>query len=179
MNEQNKPQATITDKAFSRLAITSIAAILFCIICLCSTTYAWFAQDVQSAENQIKAAEECLLTVSLAEQGVTRESELPVADCSQAQTYALTKGTYTVLLSLPANSASGYLVVKLGNTSYYTDFIERHTDAEPHTMEFSLVLAEDAELVFVPRWGIYSGTCNVSAGGTLTLGTPSTEGEAP
>ena len=179
MNEQKNispENAKLTDQAFSRLLITSVVAILFLIACLCSTTYAWFVQDVSSTDNAIKAAQECLLTASLSvaeeNSGVSEAIEVtfPVADCQTAQTHTLAAGNYTVVLSLPADSASGYLVLGVGSTVYHTDFIERHTDAEPHTLTFSLVLNEAAEVVFTPRWGIYAGVCDVTDGGTLTVG---------
>ena len=45
MKKQNNEK--LSDKAFARLALTSILGILVCIICLCSTTYAWFTGSVQ------------------------------------------------------------------------------------------------------------------------------------
>ena len=169
MNEKNNisPEtAKLTDKAFSRLLATSVVAILFLVACLCSTTYAWFVQDISSGENLIKVAEECRLTVSLS----NGTEVLLEADCSQSQSISLSDGTYTVTLTLPPASGSGYLVLEVGSTVYHTDFIERHTDAEPHTLTFSLVLNEAAEVLFTPRWGIYAGVCDVTDGGTLTVG---------
>ena len=55
----------LTDKAFLRLIITSAIGILICLVCLCSTTWAWFSSDVTFEDNQIKTAEQCLLTVSV------------------------------------------------------------------------------------------------------------------
>ena len=170
MNEQKNitPEtAQLTDKAFSRLLVTSVVAILFLIACLCSTTYAWFVQDVASTENQIKAAEECQLSVTL----LDGTAVLLEVDCSESETLLLPDGTYTVTLSLPAQSASGYLVLKVGSKVYHTDFIERHAEVEPQTLSFTLVLqnGEDVAVTFTPRWGIYAGECDVSNGGTLTI----------
>jgi uncharacterized membrane protein YdbT with pleckstrin-like domain len=56
LNEKNNispENVKLTDKAFSRLLITSVVAILFLVACLCSTTYAWFVQDISSGENLI------------------------------------------------------------------------------------------------------------------------------
>ncbi len=49
MEQQNNRK--LSDKVFARLALTSILGILVCIICLCSTTYAWFTGSVQVDSN--------------------------------------------------------------------------------------------------------------------------------
>ena len=59
----------LSDKAFARLMTTSILGILVCIICLCSTTYAWFTGSVQVDSNTLKAADACLLSVSVYKDG--------------------------------------------------------------------------------------------------------------
>ncbi len=63
MEQQNKEK--LSDKAFARLALTSIISILICISCLSATTYAWFTGSVQVDSNTLKAADECLLSVSV------------------------------------------------------------------------------------------------------------------
>ena len=179
MNENNNVSnetAKLTDKAFSRLLITSVLAILMLIACLCSTTYAWFVQDISSGENQIKATEMCRLAVSLS----NGTEVLLEVDCSESKTLSLPDGAYTVTLTLPSESGSGYLVLKVGAESYHTDFIERHTEVEPKTISFTLELqnGEDVAVTFTPRWGIYAGECDVSNGGTLTIApTPTTPAE--
>jgi hypothetical protein len=102
-------------------------------------------------------------------------------DCSESKALSLSDGTYTVTLTLPSESGSGYLVLKVGSKSYYTDFIGRHEQSEPQTLSFTLEMqnGEDVDVVFMPRWGICASEFDVTDCGTLTLGTPSTEGEAP
>ena len=67
MKKQNNEK--LSDKAFARLVLTSILGILVCIICLCSTTYAWFTGSVQVDSNTFKAADACLLSVSVYKDG--------------------------------------------------------------------------------------------------------------
>ena len=71
MEQQNNKK--LSDKAFARLALTSILGILICIICLCSTTYAWFTGSVQVDSNTLKAADACLLSVSVYKDGAERK----------------------------------------------------------------------------------------------------------
>ena len=150
------------------MLVTSIAAILFFIICLCSTTYAWFTQSLPNENNEIKAAERCLLTVTV-EDGT---QPLLTADCSASAVLTdLAAGTYTVTLTLPKDSASGYLVIETTPAQrYYSDFIQSHTEDTPHMLTFTLVVADDVSLTLTPRWGIYSGTPHVKDGGTLAIG---------
>ena len=70
MKKQNNEK--LSDKAFARLALTSILGILVCIICLCSTTYAWFTGSVQVDNNTFKAADACLLSVSVYKDGAEK-----------------------------------------------------------------------------------------------------------
>ena len=67
MEKQNTEK--LSDKAFARLALTSILGILVCIICLCSTTYAWFTGSVPNDNNKIQTADACLLSVSFYKDG--------------------------------------------------------------------------------------------------------------
>ena len=67
MEQQNTEK--LSDKAFARLALTSILGILVCIICLCSTTYAWFTGSVRVKGNKFKAADMCLISVSVYKDG--------------------------------------------------------------------------------------------------------------
>ena len=164
MNEQNNKQVeTLTDKAFLRLAITSLLTILLLIAGLCSTTYAWFVQDISSSENQLTSAK-CDLEVTLSD----GTSVLMEASCGTNADMELPIGTYTVTLTLPTNSASGYLIVKIGEAVYHTDFLSRHTDTEAHTLVFTLELHEESRVILEPRWGIYSGEPDVRNGDVLS-----------
>ena len=70
MEKQNNEK--LSDKAFARLFLTSILGILVCIICLCSTTYAWFTGSVQVDSNKIQTADACLLSVSVYKDGAKK-----------------------------------------------------------------------------------------------------------
>ena len=168
MDEQNNKKDKLTDKAFSRLMWTSFLAILVCVVCLCSSTYAWFTESKTNTDNQIKAAE-CLLTFTLSDGSQTL---LEIEACNTSESISLENGSYTVSLELPANSASGYLVLACDSAEYYSDFIQRHTDVEAHTLTFELIVNTDTtlEIKFTPRWGIYAGACDVTNGGVLEIG---------
>lgn len=167
MEKQNKSADKITEKAFSRLMITSVLGILVCIMCLCMTTYAWFTGNVSSGNNEIKSASECLLSVSVYKDG--EEEAVANVDLENAVTRVCDEGVYTVTLTLPKESASGYLVLTVGDDAYYTDYLYR-SDSTDQTLTFTLYVEAAQSVTFTARWGIYSGTCHVENNGTLTIG---------
>ena len=162
MEQQNREK--LSDKAFARLAITSILGILVCIICLCSTTYAWFTGSVQGNSNKIQTADACLLSVSVYKDG----AEKAIIDTENSATLEC-EGTYTVTLTLPKESSSGYLVITVDGQDYYSDYLQRNDNTD-QTLTFTLNLVTAKSVTFTARWGIYSGDCPVKNGETLTIG---------
>lgn len=162
MKKQNNEK--LSDKAFARLALTSILGILVCIICLCSTTYAWFTGSVQVDNNTFKAADACLLSVSVYKDG----TEVAIIDTDNSATLEC-EGMYTVTLTLPKESASGYLVLTVDGQEYYSDYLQRNDDTD-QTLTFTLNVKAAKNVTFTARWGIYSGDCHVKNGETLTIG---------
>ncbi len=158
MEKQNKEK--LSDKAFVRLILTSILGILVCVICLCSTTYAWFTGSVPNDSNKIQAADACLLSVSVYKDDTELEIEENGLELEK-------DGIYTVTLTLPKNSASGYCVINASGKSYYTEYIVRHEDDQAKTYSFTLRVANTQRVTFTVRWGIYSGEIAVMANGTL------------
>ena len=162
MEQQNTEK--LSDRAFARLALTSILGILVCIVCLCSTTYAWFTGSVQGHNNKIQAADTCLLSVSVYKDG----SEKAIIDTENAATLEC-EGTYTVTLMLPKESASGYLVLTVDGQEYYSDYLQGNDESD-QTLTFTLNVLAAKSVTFTARWGIYSGDCHVKNGETLTIG---------
>ena len=157
MEQQKQNNEKLTDQAFSRLLTTSILGILACIVCLCSTTYAWFSDTAPSRGNEIKMAEECLLTVEVT------DGDLVLSGIEEG--VMLEAGvSYTVTLTLPANSSSGYCLVLVGDHSYYTDYIARHSDPAPQTRSFTLISETSQTVRFEIRWGIYAQESDVQDG---------------
>ena len=80
-----------------------------------------------------------------------------------------TVGTYTVTLTLPKESASGYLVLTVDDQEYYSDYLQRNDNTD-QTLTFTLNVKAAKTVTFTARWGIYSGECHVKNGETLTIG---------
>lgn len=130
LNNQSseKKNIKLTDKSFLRLFVTSILAIAICIICLCSSTWAWFTQSITGAGNELKAADTCLISISVVDENGTELTDLENG-------VDLTAGVrYTVTISLPKDSASGYyIILPLGSNDYE---IEIGTESESETVDF-------------------------------------------
>lgn len=156
----------LTDKAFFRLLMVSVGAMALCLVCLCSTTFAWYTKSSMSTSNRVRTAEGCLVSVSLIDTNFTDDvsDDVPVfADFSANETESekevlLASGAYRVDISLPADSASGYCILTVGTEKYYSPYIARHQSAEAVTVSFSIKVTGDVSVTFTPHWGIYSGS---------------------
>lgn len=148
--EQRNNNERLTDRAFIRLITTSVLGIILCLVCLCSTTWAWFSDSAASSGSKIVPASQCLLDVSVKKEGDTFKLE------GIDEGVTLEAGvTYTVTLELPRDSASGYCIITTDARDYYTEYIERHDNDEPKTIEFTLTVAKSREVKFIKCWGTY------------------------
>ena len=163
MEQQNTEK--LSDKAFARMLLTSVLCVVLCLVCLCSTTYAWFSDSVQGNNNQIQAANACLLSVSVYKEGA--EEAVATVDTQNAVKLEC-EGTYTVTITLPKESASGYLVLTVGGQEYYSDYLQRNDNTD-QTLTFTLNVATVQHVTFTARWGIYSGKIHVSDKGSLPI----------
>lgn len=164
----------LTDKTFNRLLLTAVAGVLICIVLLCSSTYAWYSASISGAENAIKTSGESLLGISVAKGG----ENLTLSDGS----LTLEKNaTYTVTLTMPKDSPSGYCVITAPGGTYLTDYLERHDSDTPTEISFTLEIEKQLDeggvdittdtltVSFKTHWGIYSGDVHVSDGETLAI----------
>ena len=156
MDEQKKASAKMADKAFYRLVFTSFLAIFVCIICLCSSTFAWFYDSAPSVGNKLQTMEECRLTVTVKDGGA------PLDDIVNGVELVAGK-VYEVTLTLPNNSASGYCIIKTDSGEYYTPYIAHHDNAEPVTVAFNLTVGTTQTVKFITRWGIYSRDTDITS----------------
>ena len=162
----------LTDKAFMRLLITSVLAICLCVVCLCSTTWAWFTDGDTAASNSITASQ-CLMVVTIDgreyEYGDPREFNVDI-----------TAGGYCdVAMTIPANSASGYCIIEYDRNGdgtvtdderFYTQQVSNTLTSEPvRNVSFRITSATATTVKIIPRWGISSYDASVSNGQTLDL----------
>ena len=158
--DNSKKTVKLTDKAFSRLLITSVFAILGCVVFLCSTTWAWFSDSAPSRQNEIRMADKCLLTVTL---------ECDGTELTNIENGILLEAgeVYVVTLTLPKDSASGYCILTADGEKYYSDYIASHDDPTPKTLTFTLRTETTKNVTFTNKWGIYSRESSVVNGELL------------
>lgn len=149
----------MTDKAFSRIMLSSILAIVLCMAALCSTSYAWFTTSL-STKGQLTAAN-FDITVSVTDTGAALDAE-------EDGSYILPAGEYTVNLQKSANATAqrGYASIRCGSEVFYTQAIDGAT------IEFTLIAASEIRVSFIAEMGI----CALEDRGwddlALTLGAP-------
>lgn len=165
MEELNKKTEKLTDKAFSRFVITSVIGILVCIGCLCSSTFAWFSSNKQSASNTMATGQfdiaQPIVIADVADADGGAELVF-IEDAEGVWSCELPAGTYTVVLtSLEGSNVKGHCTVTVGDGApLNTDAIISATIAERDGMEqtdpftFTITLGESATVTLQPRWGM-------------------------
>lgn len=161
-----KKNEKLTDKVFMRIITFSFIGMLICLASLCSVTWAWFSDGAQSSSNTIKANADFSLTATVKDGD---EAVLVISGSGEA-TDTFDAGTYSVVLTLPEGSSSGYVVIGYKNDEYLSPALVHHDGPDDKTVLFYLTLTEQTELTFRTGWGIRSDEPSVSEGGTLTLG---------
>ena len=156
----------LTDKAFFRLIITSVLAIVFCLFCLCSTTWAWFNESENSASNSIRSAN-CTLSITVAKDA---NNKIDIGFEDGEKIVDLEAGVeYTVTLSIPQDSASGYCIISLNGVDMYSQSVSNNGAPYERTLSFTVVADADTKVTFAPSWGIYSGDTVIQDGETVLV----------
>ena len=161
----------ITEKAFSKNIIVSIAGILLSIVMLCSTTYAWFTVGISSGDNKVEAGH-FSLDVTVAP--VVNDVAGNAIDPDASGVYTLSVGTYVITLEPTAKTnVKGYCLINVNGAEYRTEVIVNERTANGEYREnspfvFNITVEETTALTLESRWGI-PANADVTAGGTLTL----------
>ena len=105
---QEKKPASLT-----ALLMPSLLGVAICLVCLCSLTWAWFTATQNSGVQPIQSAT-ATVTASLKD---TALGELKVGE-----PYSL-NGTGTLTLHMAGDAQYAYVVIKVGDTEYHTDYL--------------------------------------------------------
>ena len=167
--EEQKTQK-ITDKAFTRFVATSVFAILVCIACLCSSTFAWFTTTQDSQSNTISSGtfdHEIKIEITSADGGATVEltnGGVQTCELNRNKSYVVT------LTPTAATTVKGYCVITIDGVVYNTDTYGAVSEGSLESLTFTLTLPAGngpAEVIFKPHWGI-AAEKHVRDGETLT-----------
>ncbi len=146
--------------------LIAIVCTCVCIVFLGTDSYAWFF-DGMKGDNSVKGSENAsMLSISVYK---SDEAEaLVTLDAKAAATLSAAEGEYTVKLTLPKQSASGYLVILAGESEYRSACLQRsETSDQEMTFKINVNTAQNVKLT--ARWGTHSETPDVQGGGTLNI----------
>ena len=166
MEKQNTNTEKLTDKAFSRLILTSVLGILLCMTCLCSATWAWFNSSVEASGNKL-ASGSFGLDVSVADSTRTSFAVVKQADGTSVCTLPGV-GLYTVTLELSGDTTvtKGFCSMTTNGKTYKTALIKK---GESDVFSFTLdARVDNLAIVFSPRWGMPS-SYDVAKDGVLVI----------
>lgn len=88
----------VTEKAFSKVLLSSICSILLCMACLMGTTWAWFRADLENQYNEIQIAN-VNSSVTVKKSGESDSEAISNGCCT------LNKGTYTVSIQVTSDGS--------------------------------------------------------------------------
>ena len=130
----------------------SVAAILLCIVMLCSATFAWFS-DEHSISGNTMAAGTFDLSVSLEDSSdnvivPTKNTDgTMTAILPQAESYLV-----TVTITEDTTVSQGFCVIEANDVSQSTQLIKKG-----ETITFRIVTTSENEtVIFKPVWGVPS-----------------------
>ena len=138
----------VTDKAFTRVLISSICGILLCMGCLAGTTWAWFVAGTENTDNVIAIA-----TVTADVTVYSNDSEV-IATVDN--TYLLSDGTYHATIQVTNTATNSqrptYVLITVTqdqvDTLYYLSFDYGQNEAD---MAIN-VTGSPAVVHFSPQW---------------------------
>ena len=144
----------LTEKAFTRSIAMSVFGIVFCMIALCSTTWAWYSKNIYSTSNTVYAAN-CDMSVFV--QKIDGENFSNVE--KSVGRYQLEKDVkYKISLKAVGSANSAYAIIKYKGDLYYTDQFEVFSDSST-AEEFTFILSfseENISIEIYPCWGTSS-----------------------
>lgn len=151
------------------MLLPSLFTMIACMVLLGGSTWAYFMATLPPIDHIIEAANyDIMVDVSYIEEGQNKNVD-PMSGGNQ--TYSLETGkTYSVTLTAKGNASTGYgiLLVKpegqAEENKYYTNQI-----SQGDHLTFLLVSSQSIYCSFVPSWGTYAGTPDVSNGDTFEI----------
>ncbi len=147
----------ISEKAILLRFATTIAVILFCLIAMGTTAFAYFSHNITSGSNIIKAANfeiNVQITKSNGAPIEVRTSHLShIAELTGGETYNI-----TLQHTEQSTSQTGFVVISAKNcdSKYHTQQIGRNDNGTTQTIVFQLKSSADTEVTFYSHWGTSS-----------------------
>lgn len=140
----------ISENVFKTRMLLSFLTMLFCLVLLASTTYAYFTATAASTGNQIVAGNfsikiEC-----------RSDNNLIDPEGANKNKYSLDVGTYIFTLKPNGTAFNGFALVNMGDTQYITAAIGNE-------LVFEVRAGKRMDLTFTPHWGNSADYQNLDA----------------
>ena len=154
----------ISEKVMLTRVVTTVVLVIFCLIAMSISAYAYFSYNLVSDNNVIRTAE-FNATIVVTDVTVVADpaGETPIDDSGN---YLLKKGNkYTVSIAKGGNATTGFCIVEIvigdSTVKYHTAQLGADGDNERLNLNFTFDLSEltDSDTVtvkFTPHWGTSS-----------------------
>lgn len=148
------PEGTkVTEKLFGKVLLSTVCSILLCMACLVSTTWAWFAVEIENTENVLWIAKPTVEVV------ITNTADSTSTTLNSETGGVLSAGSYTLNLCLK-DVPSGTDDLNRTRGKLYVLMQISHNGA-PYSYYFTFNGTPD-ELVILDTLRIADGTATVS-----------------
>lgn len=142
--------------SLTALLMPSLLGVAICLVCLCSLTWAWFTATQNSGVQPIQSA---TATVT-AKLGDTALGELKVGEPCNL------KGTGTLTLHMAGDAQYAYVVIKVGDKEYHTDYLSA-------TKDYTITVNESGAALTL-CWGKQDSLPGTAVGDGGSIGTAQT-----
>lgn len=138
---------SVTEKVFGRVLLSSVCSILLCMVCLASTTWAWFSVSLENTGNEIQIA---AATVEVKVNDATVDADGGIRD--------LPAGTHTVAVKLASYDGRNPVYVVLAVKSSASEGTENTElnyywiQAEPEETKKTLTTDKTADISYALSW---------------------------
>ena len=140
----------VSDKMLISRLTMHISIIVICLISMSLSAFAYFSSSVTSGSNVIRAA---YFDVEIIVDGTSLDK-----DGNQFTKELAADTEHTIIITEKGTAKTGFVIVKIGEKSYYTDQL-----GDGDTLQFTLKLTSAQTVAFVPYWGTSSIYSQVSS----------------
>lgn len=149
-NAISNDKEKLTEKTFTQSIALSVFTILFCLIALCSVTWAWFNDSTSLTTSGIRSAE-CNVSI------VVSNDDTLVESVDGKYSFEKDKA-YKIKLTAIGTANWAYCTLNIDNVNYYTEQIPVKTTETPlNSITFTLQFSESINNIEIKsHWGISS-----------------------
>ncbi len=150
----------ISEKAILLRLATTITVIVFCLIAMGTTAFAYFSHDITSSKNTIKSANfEANVSVQITNDN---GEHITVNTDNRSAPYAVIDANTTYFVTLKHSERStaktGFIIITADRceSRYHTQQLGRDGNGNTETLTFTITSDNDTRITFLSHWGTSS-----------------------